>query len=343
MKALLNNTTSIVAASLALGISTAAVAQNSTVQMTGDISFGGTGYSAEDDNTFSMNDWEQTGGLDLSFDVMAEAPEQGVAIFGHADLSAAADGSDFNNMMVSLDSAAIGISGEQGALMARIGSRETAHAYAGDLAVGSAGATTKFLDEMDDSWSIFNGIELIYANAQGPVSFSGSYEPETGKISGAAGYDSVTMYGPSRINVYAFEDTLNNAEDVFDAVRGYRVAGFVNNGVLELGGSVAIEDIEYAGDSKSERISYGFGAVMMVNEGFDISVDYEQSETSVDGTSTESTILSLGAEMAFGDALTIGGHMTQYTDTPVLALAGNTVTTTNKSGSEVGLNIGISF
>ena len=47
MKALLTNTTSIVAASLALGISTAAVAQNSTVQMTGSIELGATGSAAD--------------------------------------------------------------------------------------------------------------------------------------------------------------------------------------------------------------------------------------------------------------------------------------------------------
>ena len=163
MKALLNNTTSIVAASLALGISTAAVAQNSTVQMTGSIELGATGSAADSGSAY---DWTRAGGMDLSFAVVASAPDHGFDVFANADLSASGDVSNFDSHSIGLTSAVVGIKGAQGAVMASIGGRETAHAYAGDIAVGGAGATTLFLDEANVN-SMFDGIEFIYAHGEG--------------------------------------------------------------------------------------------------------------------------------------------------------------------------------
>ena len=72
MKALLINTTSIVAASLALGISTAANAQESTVQLTGEVSLGGTGFASDKDNDpdYLQDVWDQSGSFDVSFDIV---------------------------------------------------------------------------------------------------------------------------------------------------------------------------------------------------------------------------------------------------------------------------------
>lgn len=348
MKALLINTTSIVAASLALGISTAANAQESTVQLTGEVSLGGTGFASDkdDDPDYLQDVWDQSGSFDVSFDIAAAAPEYGFGVFGHADLGAESSNTSFDDMNITLQSASIGVSGGSSALMARVGPRVTELAYAGDLAVGGAGATTKFLDEGDDSPSVFDSIEIIYAHAQGPLSVSAAYEPESGKISGAAGYDLVSMYGPGRINGYAFEDTMNNYEDTVDAIRGYRVAGFINNGAIELGGSIAVEDIDFAdahasGNEKSERFSYGLGAVLMVQDNLDISVDYEHTSTSIDGAERDiSTIFSFGAEISLGDSMSIGGHVKQFNDAPVDYLR---ETTDKKSGTEAGFDFSISF
>lgn len=348
MKALLINTTSIVAASLALGISTAANAQESTVQLTGEVSLGGTGFASDEDGEpdYLQDVWDQSGSFDVSFDIAAAAPEYGFGVFGHADLGAESSNTSFDDMNITLQSASIGVSGGSSALMARVGPRVTELAYAGDLAVGGAGATTKFLDEGDDSPSVFDSIEIIYAHAQGPLSVSAAYEPESGKISGAAGYDLVSMYGPGRINGYAFEDTMNNYEDTVDAIRGYRVAGFINNGAIELGGSIAVEDIDFAdahasGNEKSERFSYGLGAVLMVQDNLDISVDYEHTSTSIDGAERDiSTIFSFGAEISLGDSMSIGGHVKQFNDAPVDYLR---ETTDKKSGTEAGFDFSISF
>jgi len=348
MKALLINTTSIVAASLALGISTAANAQESTVQLTGEVSLGGTGFASDkdDDPDYLQDVWDQSGSFDVSFDIAAAAPEYGFGVFGHADLGAESSNTSFDDMNITLQSASIGVSGGSSALMARVGPRVTELAYAGDLAVGGAGATTKFLDEGDDSPSVFDSIEIIYAHAQGPLSVSAAYEPESGKISGAAGYDLVSMYGPGRINGYAFEDTMNNYEDTVDAIRGYRVAGFINNGAIELGGSIAVEDIDFAdahasGNEKSERFSYGLGAVLMVQDNLDISVDYEHTSTSIDGAERDiSTIFSFGAEISLGDSMSIGGHVKQFNNAPVDYLR---ETTDKKSGTEAGFDFSISF
>ena len=337
MKALLNNTTSIVAASLALGISTAAVAQNSTVQMTGSIELGATG-SAEDSG--SAYDWARAGGMDLSFAVVASAPDHGFDVFANADLSASGDVSNFDSHSIGLTSAVVGIKGAQGALMASIGGRETAHAYAGDIAVGGAGATTLFLDEANVN-SMFDGIEFIYAHGEGPISFSASYEPETGKLSGAAGYDFVTSYGPGRLNGFVFEDQANNST-VLDAVRGYRLGAFVNNGSMELGGSFAVEDVT-VGSAETNRTSYGLGAVVMVDEGFDISVDFEQTDVAANGGAAETiTAFSIGGEMQFGDAMALGASLTQHNgslswnDSFVADVAAATTT-------ELGLKLTVSF
>ncbi len=348
MKALLINTTSIVAASLALGISTAANAQESTVQLTGEVSLGGTGFASDkdDDPDYLQDVWDQSGSFDVSFDIAAAAPEYGFGVFGHADLGAESSNTSFDDMNITLQSASIGVSGGSSALMARVGPRVTELAYAGDLAVGGAGATTKFLDEGDDSPSVFDSIEIIYAHAQGPLSVSAAYEPESGKISGAAGYDLVSMYGPGRINGYAFEDTMNNYEDTVDAIRGYRVAGFINNGAIELGGSIAVEDIDFAdahasGNEKSERFSYGLGAVLMVQDNLDISVDYEHTSTSIDDDDRViSTIFSFGAEISLGDTMSIGGHVKQFNNAPVDYLR---ETTDKKSGTEAGFDFSVSF
>ena len=313
MKALLNNTTSIVAASLALGISTAAVAQNSTVQMTGSIELGATGSAADSGSAYS---WTRAGGMDLSFAVVASAPDHGFDVFANADVSASGDIGDleentpsFVSHSLNLTSAVVGIKGAQGALMASIGGRETAHAYAGDIAVGGAGATTLFLDEANVN-RMFDGIEFIYAHGEGPISFSASYEPETGKLSGAAGYDFVTSYGPGRLNGFVFEDQANNST-VLDAVRGYRLGAFVNNGSMKLGGSFAVEDVT-TDAAEVNRTSYGLGAVVMVDEGFDISVDFEQTDVAENGGAAETiTAFSIGGEMQFGDAMALGASLTQ--------------------------------
>ena len=346
MKALLINTTSIVAASLALGISTAANAQESTVELTGKVRLGGSGFASDKDGDadYLQDVWDQTGSLDISFDIAAAAPEFGFGVFGHADLSAESSNTNFNDMNVTVKSASVGATSGSSALMARIGPRATQLAYAGDLAVGGAGATTKFLDEGDDSPSMFNSIEIIYAHAQGPLSVSAAYEPESGKISGAAGYDLVSMYGPARINGYAFQDTMNNNKDEVDDIRGYRVAGFINNGAIELGGSIAVEDIHFASgfaNDKSERLSYGVGAVLMVQDNLDISIDYEHTSTSIDdGARDKSTVFSFGAEIGLGETMSIGGHVKQFNDAPVDYLRENT---DKKSGTEAGFDFSISF
>ena len=337
MKALLNNTTSIVAASLALGISTAAVAQNSTVQMTGSIELGATGSAADSGSAY---DWTRAGGMDLSFAVVASAPDHGFDVFANADLSASGDVSNFDSHSIGLTSSVVGIKGAQGALMASIGGRETAHAYAGDIAVGGAGATTLFLDEANVN-SMFDGIEFIYAHGEGPISFSASYEPETGKLSGAAGYDFVTSYGPGRLNGFVFEDQANNST-VLDAARGYRVGAFVNNGSMELGGSFAVEDVTVGGDD-TNRVSYGLGAVVMVDEGFDISVDFEQTDISLPSVAAETvTAFSIGGEMQFGDAMSLGASLTQRNgsvswDNDFVATVADTTTT------ELGLKLTVGF
>ena len=337
MKALLTNTTSIVAASLALGISTAAVAQNSTVQMTGSIELGATGSAADSGSAY---DWTRAGGMDLSFAVVASAPDHGFDVFANADLSASGDVSNFDSHSIGLTSAVVGIKGAQGAVMASIGGRETAHAYAGDIAVGGAGATTLFLDEANVN-SMFDGIEFIYAHGEGPISFSASYEPETGKLSGAAGYDFVTSYGPGRLNGFVFEDQANNST-VLDAARGYRVGAFVNNGSMELGGSFAVEDVTVGGDD-TNRVSYGLGAVVMVDEGFDISVDFEQTDISLPSVAAETvTAFSIGGEMQFGDAMSLGASLTQRNgsvswDNNFVAIVADTTTT------ELGLKLTVGF
>ena len=49
---------------------------------------------------------------------------------------------------------------------------------------------------------------------------------------------------------------------------------------------------------------YGLGAVVMVDEGFDISVDFEQTDISLPSVAAETvTAFSIGGEMQFGDAM----------------------------------------
>ena len=331
MKTLLNKTSTLVAASIAMGslaYTSSAFAQYGPVSLGGEISLG---FQQYDTTVPAGHIYEpisrsdvvaQTGGFELEIDIDVPLPEYGVTAFGYADLAASSTFVDLSGVAIALESMALGVSTRQGALMVRTGARDTDYAYAGDISVGGSGVSTKFLDEAFGNESLFNAPEIIYAYAEGPFSASVAWEPESEKISGAAGYDFRTVYGPGRINGYVFEDQVAKDNSIIHLIEGYRVGAFLDNGAVEVGANISVEDVELVGGGDIDRQSLGLSAKVQVDPSLAVSFDFETGEiTGFGPTTDEYQHFSIGAELLIGETLKVGGYFKQY-DGAIMPLPG---------------------